>query len=161
MSDFVASTPLAVGLLALAGLLLLGLGVACARNRLLLLMGLRNMWRRPAQTTLLLVGLTFSTVLIVSSFGLNDSLTYSAQQQVRQETGQFDGVATDSATELEDRVVPRNRCVALVLLHVSGANDGPCLRTAASHPSEVDRDVEPGVVKSWRIGLVLRTAISL
>ena len=101
MSDFVASTPLAVGLLAGASLLLLGISVACMRNRLLLLMGIRNMWRRPAQTTLLLVGLTFSTVLIVSSFGLNDSLTYSAQQQVRQETGQFDETVTGTFSQTQ------------------------------------------------------------
>ena len=101
MSDFVASTPLAVALLAVAGLLLLGIGVACARNRLLLLMGLRNMWWRPAQTTLLLIGLTFSTVLIVSSFGLNDSLTYSAQQQVRQEIGQFDETVTGTFNQTQ------------------------------------------------------------
>lgn len=104
MSDFVASTPFAIGLLVAAGLLLLGIGVACLRNRLLLLMGLRNMLRRPAQTSLLLIGLTVSTVLIVASFGLGDSLTYSAQQQVMQETGQFDETVTGtfSRAQLDD-----------------------------------------------------------
>jgi ABC-type antimicrobial peptide transport system permease subunit len=94
MSDFVASTPLAVGLLVAAGVLLLVIGFGCLRNRLLFWMGLRNMVRRPSQTFLLLVGLIVSTVLIVASFGLNDSLTYSAQQQVIQETGQFDETVT-------------------------------------------------------------------
>jgi putative ABC transport system permease protein len=94
MSDFVASTPLAAGLLAAVGLLLLGIGTACLHNRLLLVMGLRNMLRRPSQVSLLLLGLIVSTILIVASFGLNDSLTYSAQQQVIQETGLFDETVT-------------------------------------------------------------------
>ncbi len=101
MSDFVASTPLAIGLLMAAGLLLLFIGVSCFRNRLLLVMGLRNMLRRPSQTTLLLIGLTVSTVLIVASFGLNDSLTYSAQQQVMQETGQFDETVTGTFSQAQ------------------------------------------------------------
>src|SRR5215467_6491281 len=101
MSDFVASTPLAIGLLVAAGLLLLVIGFGSLRNRLLLWMGLRNMVRRPSQTFLLLVGLIVSTVLIVASFGLNDSLTYSAQQQVIQETGLFDETVTGTFSQAQ------------------------------------------------------------
>ncbi len=47
------------------------------RNRLLLKMGLRNIPRRRAQTTLIVVGLMLSTVIITSAFGTGDTVSYS------------------------------------------------------------------------------------
>ncbi|BCL77617.1 hypothetical protein ccbrp13_00820 [Ktedonobacteria bacterium brp13] len=90
MLDFNASQLVTIAMVIITGLLLLLLGVNGLRNRLLLTLGLRNMLRRPSQTLLFVAGLTLSSVLIMASFGLNDSLTYSARQQVIQETGRLD-----------------------------------------------------------------------
>jgi ABC-type antimicrobial peptide transport system permease subunit len=76
------------------GLLCLALAAGGLRNRLLVRIGVRNMRRRPYQAGLLLLGLTLSTALIISSRGLDDSLTYSAQHQVVQEIGNLDETVT-------------------------------------------------------------------
>src|SRR6516165_9222736 len=76
------------------GLLFLAVGAGGLRKRLLVLIGVRNMRRRPYQAGLLLLGLTLSTALIISSRGLDDSLTYSAQHQVVQEIGNLDETVT-------------------------------------------------------------------
>ena len=76
------------------GLLFLAVGAGGLRNRLLVLIGVRNMRRRPYQAGLLLLGLTLSTALIVASKGLDDSLTFSAQRQVVQEIGGLDETVT-------------------------------------------------------------------
>ncbi len=47
------------------------------RNRLLLKLALRNIPRRRAQTTLIVVGLMLSTVIITSAFGTGDTVSYS------------------------------------------------------------------------------------
>lgn len=98
MLDFNASLPVTITLAVITGLLLLLLGVSGLRNRLLLTMGLRNIVRRPSQALLFVAGLTLSSVLIMASFGLNDSLTYSARQQVIQETGQLDETVSGRMT---------------------------------------------------------------
>jgi putative ABC transport system permease protein len=51
------------------------------RNPVMLKMGLRNIPRRPAQSILIVIGLTLSTVIIVASFTTGDTLNYSVQRQ--------------------------------------------------------------------------------
>ncbi|HEY5624951.1 MAG TPA: ABC transporter permease, partial [Dehalococcoidia bacterium] len=47
------------------------------RNRIVFLMGLRNIPRRVAQSTLIVIGLMLSTVIITAAFTFGDTVDYS------------------------------------------------------------------------------------
>ena len=65
--------------------LLLGLLLFAAVNRVLLKMALRNIPRRRAQTVLILFGLMLATLIITASLSVGDTLNYSLQAiQLRQ-----------------------------------------------------------------------------
>jgi len=65
--------------------LLLGLLLFAAVNRVLLKMALRNIPRRRAQTVLILFGLMLATLIITASLSVGDTLNYSlAAIQLRQ-----------------------------------------------------------------------------
>ena len=64
--------------------LVIGVGVAVSilvvqslRRPVLAKIGLRNIPRRPTQSALIVIGLTLSTVIIVSSLSIGDTLDYS------------------------------------------------------------------------------------
>lgn len=78
----------------LTGFMLLEVVGAGAANGLLVRIGIRNMVRRPSQTLLLLGGLVLSAVLIAMSFGLQDSLTFSAQARHLAQVGNLDETVT-------------------------------------------------------------------
>ena len=61
-------TTLMIGLIIAVALILLYLVLVAARNPVLVKIGLRNIPRRPAQSILIIIGLTLSTIIIVSSF---------------------------------------------------------------------------------------------
>jgi len=67
------------------------------RNRLLLKMGLRNIPRRRAQTTLIIVGLMLSTVIITSAFGTGDTVSYSIHSLSVTNLGGVDETVTGAA----------------------------------------------------------------
>lgn len=70
---------------AAVSVLLLGLLVFAAVNRVLLKMALRNIPRRRAQTVLILFGLMLATLIITASLSVGDTLNYSLQAiQLRQ-----------------------------------------------------------------------------
>ena len=73
---------------------LLGLLLFAAVNRVLLKMALRNIPRRKAQTVLILFGLMLATLIITASLSVGDTLNYSlAAIQLRQ-TGGIDEAFT-------------------------------------------------------------------
>jgi putative ABC transport system permease protein len=51
------------------------------RNRIVFLMGLRNIPRRVAQTVLIVIGLMLSTVIITAAFTTGDTVDYSITKQ--------------------------------------------------------------------------------
>jgi len=67
------------------------------RNRLLLKLGLRNIPRRRAQTTLIIVGLMLSTVIITSAFGTGDTVSYSIRSLSVVNLGGVDETVTSAA----------------------------------------------------------------
>src|SRR5438132_12597743 len=71
-----------IGLLVLLGLSLGLLAWVGWRQPLLLRMGLRNISRRPAQTTLIVVGLMLSTLIISAAFATGDTVSYSITNTV-------------------------------------------------------------------------------
>lgn len=64
-----------IGLLVAVGLILLYLTAVAARNPVLVKIGIRNIPRRPAQSILIVIGLTLSTIIIVSALATGDTLT--------------------------------------------------------------------------------------
>src|SRR3989442_1126861 len=76
-----------VGLLAVA---LASVGYAAVRNRIFFMMGLRNIPRRGAQTTLIVVGLMLSTLIISAAFTTGDTVDHSISNQAFTLLGHID-----------------------------------------------------------------------
>ncbi len=72
--------------------ILLYLAFLWLRNPVLMKLGLRNLVRRPGQTVLIIIGLTLSTVIIISSLGVGDTLRYSVQKQAVSAYGKVDEI---------------------------------------------------------------------
>ena len=62
------------------------------RNPVLMKLGLRNLARRRAQSVLIVIGLTLSTVIIISALGTGDTLRYSVQRQAVSAYGRVDEI---------------------------------------------------------------------
>lgn len=75
--------------LILVGLLIIGLAV---RSPILARLGLRNIPRRPLQSSLIVVGLTLSTTIFVAALSLGDTLNHSLRNQVVDAYGHVDQV---------------------------------------------------------------------
>ena len=87
MSPFFGIPPLTLAswMAAAVGLVLVGLLLFAAINRVLLKMALRNIPRRRVQTVLILFGLMLATLIITASLSVGDTLSYSLQAiQLRQ-----------------------------------------------------------------------------
>ncbi len=77
-------------LVALLGLALASLGYVILRNRVMFLIGVRNIPRRRAQTTLIVLGLMLSTLIISAAFTTGDTVDYSITNQAVSTLGQVD-----------------------------------------------------------------------
>ena len=75
-------TSIMVSLLALVAGSFAVLGWIAYRNPLLVRMGLRNIRRRMAQTTLIVVGLMLSTLIISAAFATGDTVGFSVTNEV-------------------------------------------------------------------------------
>jgi putative ABC transport system permease protein len=86
------ATNIMIGLLIAVGLILLYLILLATRNPVLVKIGLRNIPRRPSQSVLIVIGLTLSTVIILSSLATGDTLTYSVRSSAIQAYGPIDEI---------------------------------------------------------------------
>jgi putative ABC transport system permease protein len=77
-------------LLVLMGLALLYVVLMGLRRRMISKMGLRNITRRPRQTAMIVLGLTLSTVIIISALSIGDTLTYSVRRHAVEAYGEID-----------------------------------------------------------------------
>lgn len=82
----------AAGLLVGVGVVILYLGLLALRNPVLVKIGLRNIPRRPAQSILIVIGLTLSTIIIISSLTTGDTLSYSVRRHAVQAYGEVDEI---------------------------------------------------------------------
>lgn len=85
-------TNVMIGLIVAVALILLYLVLMATRNPVLIKIGLRNIPRRPAQSILIVLGLTLSTIIIVSSLTTGDTLTYSVRYYAVQSYGRIDEI---------------------------------------------------------------------
>ena len=79
-------------LLALLGLSLAVVGYVVLRNRVMFLIGLRNIPRRMAQTVLIVVGLMLSTLIISAAFTTGDTINHSITNQTFTQLGHVDEI---------------------------------------------------------------------
>jgi putative ABC transport system permease protein len=68
------------------------LAVQGLRRPVLAKIGLRNIPRRPAQSVLIIIGLTLSTIIIISALSIGDTLNYSVQRQAVAAFGEVDEI---------------------------------------------------------------------
>jgi putative ABC transport system permease protein len=81
-----------VALLILLGISLATVALAALRNRVMFLVGLRNIPRRRAQTTLIVIGLMLSTLIISAAFTIGDTVDYSISNMVYDALGHVDEI---------------------------------------------------------------------
>src|SRR5512143_2067130 len=83
---------IALGLLIAVVAVLFFLFLAGLRQPVMAKLGMRNIPRRPTQSILIVVGLTLSTVIIVSALAIGDTLNYSVQWHAIKSYGQIDEI---------------------------------------------------------------------
>ncbi len=70
--------------------ILVGVGATALLDRVIFKIGLRNIPRRPAQTTLIIIGLMLSTLIISAALGTGDTINFSIRSQVYSALGEVD-----------------------------------------------------------------------
>ena len=73
-------------------LILLFVGFLGFRNPVMFKMGLRNIPRRKAQTTLIVLGLMLSTVIMTAAFGTGDTMNESISREIYDLGGEIDEI---------------------------------------------------------------------
>ena len=85
-------TNISIGLLVLVSLIVLVLLALAFANPILAKLGVRNIPRRPAQSILIVIGLTLSTIIFITSLSLGDTLNYSIQRHAIDAFGTIDQI---------------------------------------------------------------------
>ena len=80
------------GLVIIVAALLLYLLFLALRKPVLAKLGVRNIPRRPTQSILIVIGLTLSTIIIVSALSIGDTLSYSVQRHAVEAYGAIDEI---------------------------------------------------------------------
>ncbi|MBV9792120.1 MAG: FtsX-like permease family protein, partial [Chloroflexi bacterium] len=78
--------------------LLLVLLLLSLKNRIIFKISARDIPRRPAQTLLIVAGLTFSTVIITAALTTGDTLSFSGRSQATTSLGQIDYLISPPAS---------------------------------------------------------------
>ncbi len=85
-------TNIAIVLVIILTLLLGILGFLSVRQPIMAKLGVRNIPRRPTQSLLIIIGLTLSTVIIISSLSTGDTLDHSVTSQAVEAYGEIDEI---------------------------------------------------------------------
>src|SRR5688500_14321028 len=86
----IPTSAIAIVCAALFAVALLTVAVIFFSNRIMFQMGMRNIPRRGAQTVLVVVGLTLSTLIITAAFTTGDTINYSISQNAYNLLGRND-----------------------------------------------------------------------
>src|SRR5438309_8729954 len=92
-------------LLSLLGVCLASIAYVVIRNRIIFLIGVRNIPRRVPQTVLIVIGLMLSTLIIAAAFATGDTVDYSISNKAYDILGHVDetiqpGTLNDDASSL-------------------------------------------------------------
>lgn len=91
---------LTVVLLALLALVLIGLAVMAARNRVFLRLGVRNVRRRTARSVLIVAGLMLGTAIIAAALITGDTMSHTIRSSAIASLGQTDEVVSASSAKV-------------------------------------------------------------
>ncbi len=90
-----------------AAVLAVAFGIAVAfliyvrvRNRILVRMAFRNVYRRPGQSLLIISGLMLATAIISCAFTVGDSVTYSIKKDAAESIRSLDELVVDDDSEV-------------------------------------------------------------
>jgi putative ABC transport system permease protein len=86
-------TYIMIGLLCVMAVAVASVGWVALRNRVMFLVGVRNIPRRRAQTTLIIIGLMLSTLIISTAFGIGDTVDYSITNSAYEQLHSIDEIA--------------------------------------------------------------------
>jgi putative ABC transport system permease protein len=141
-------------LLTLLGISLLGVAWVAWRKPVIFKLGVRNIPRRKAQTTLIVVGLMLSTLIISAALGTGDTLHHSLTKDTYDNLGHVDQLVVAS-TEFEapdiDTAAKIDESV-LATVDTALANDSnvdgvmPILDAHVSVVNETSQQAEPDVI---------------
>lgn len=81
---------------------LAAVGVLAFRNRVFLKMGLRNIPRRPGQTSLIIIGIMLSTVIMTTAFGVGDTINFSIRNEAVKIFGPIDELILSARASEDD-----------------------------------------------------------
>jgi len=95
-------TYIMIALLIILGIAASVIGWVVARNRVMFLIGVRNIPRRRAQTILIIVGLMLSTLIISTAFSIGDTVDYSITNQVYDQLHSVDEIIQFKASDDEN-----------------------------------------------------------
>ncbi len=95
----VSMTTIMLALLALLALCLLSVAWVAWRRPVVFKLGVRNIPRRRAQTTLIVVGLMLSTLIIAAALGTGDTIDYSATSETYRQLGEVDELVVYSKAD--------------------------------------------------------------
>ncbi len=112
-------------------------GLIAVRNPVMFKTGLRNIPRRPAQTTLIVFGLMLSTLIITAAFGTGDTLTSSVTSAVYGQLGEADELIrwdTEKQAAPEDQQVIPQEFVAGLQEEFAGDADIEAIIPALYEP---------------------------
>ena len=97
-------TYIMIALLCVLFIALASVGYVLLRNRVMFQVGVRNIPRRRAQTTLIIVGLMLSTLIISTALSIGDTVDYSVTDTTYKQLGSIDELvaARTEQTAIED-----------------------------------------------------------
>lgn len=124
-------TPWLVGLLALAGLVLLVIGF---REPVAARLAVRQIARRPTEATLVVLGSVLGTAIIVSSLVVGDTLNHSVRRAAYDTLGPIDEMVVSSSTR-------QGEAVAAELAGLSGDPDVDGVLNAKAEQTAAARSV--------------------
>jgi putative ABC transport system permease protein len=90
---------LAIVLVALVGVMLAGLAVVAARNRVFLRLGVRNVGRRRARSALIVLGLMLGTAIIAAALATGDTMSRTIRTSAIASLGHTDETISASAAK--------------------------------------------------------------
>jgi len=98
----ISMTYIMIALLVILGIALSTVAYVIIRNRVMFVIGVRNIPRRRAQTTLIIIGLMLSTLIISTAFAIGDTVDYTITYQAYQELHSVDETVEVSSGDTAD-----------------------------------------------------------
>jgi putative ABC transport system permease protein len=116
-------TYIMIALLIVLGIALSTVGWVVVRNRVLFMIGVRNIPRRRAQTILIVIGLMLSTLIISTAFSIGDTIDYSVTSQVYDRMHSIDELVQARVSDSAEDPFAATSLVSAKPIPAGSAND--------------------------------------